>query len=363
MSAPALPALDALLAAYKKQIDADIARYAAHVHTATRKQYGQAAGQVTDVFLDMLQRGGKRLRGALVMIGYELCGGRDQAMIVRAATALEMIQAYILIIDDIQDRAHLRRGKPTAHEMLAAAYAAQGPETAKHVGMSLALNAAYSGGHAAQMLLAGLQADAGRRNKVLGIVNQALVVTAHGQTNDALNALRDDVTEADVARVMEWKTSYYTFLNPLCVGMVLAGADCADTDAIRPYALAAGQAFQLTDDILGAFGRDAATGKEAMGDIREGKRTVLTAYALAHLRGPDRAVLAAALGNERLGATEFAQARQLIERSGALAHAQQLAAAAAQEAVGALKVHNRSWNVPAVQRLRDLARAIHGRIR
>ncbi|MET1033049.1 MAG: polyprenyl synthetase family protein, partial [Candidatus Saccharimonadales bacterium] len=92
---------NAQLTAYKRKIDADIEAYGAHVARSTKQQYGEYGAVVTDAFLDMLGRGGKRLRGALVMAGYEMCGGKNQTMIVRAATAIEMIHTYWLVIDDI----------------------------------------------------------------------------------------------------------------------------------------------------------------------------------------------------------------------------------------------------------------------
>src|SRR5690242_20034437 len=114
------------LAAYKQAIDADLAAYGRHVADTTRQQYGEYGTLTAETFLDTLQRGGKRIRGALTMVGYEMCGGQDRAMITRAASAIEMIHAYILIIDDIQDRSRLRRGKPTAHTQLAAYHKRRG---------------------------------------------------------------------------------------------------------------------------------------------------------------------------------------------------------------------------------------------
>src|SRR5690606_34834055 len=101
--------------------DADIAAYAEDVRKSTLEQYGQRVLDIEiNLFLDMLERGGKRIRGGLVMAGYEMCGGTDRGMIVQAARAIEMLQAYILIIDDIQDRSSLRRGKPTIHKLVEA---------------------------------------------------------------------------------------------------------------------------------------------------------------------------------------------------------------------------------------------------
>jgi len=239
------------LRAYKAIIDADIAAYSQHVRKVTLDQYGQYPSVVTDEYLDLLTRGGKRIRGALVICGYEMLGGQDKTMIARAATAIEMLHASMLIIDDIQDHDVVRRDKPAVHVALAEYHKKLGMRgDPKATGISLALNASLTGSHAAQVLLAGLNVDPELTIKVIGIVNNTIVLTLHGQTYDVINAGLKNPKLADVARATEWKSAHYTFLNPLCVGMVLAGAGCEDTDAIRDYALNTGIAFQLADDLM-----------------------------------------------------------------------------------------------------------------
>jgi len=241
----------ARLAEYKSAIDADIAAYSAHIQRVTKEQYGEYPSVVTNEYLDLLSRGGKRIRGSLVMTGYEMLGGRDKQMIVRAATAMEMLHASMLVIDDIQDHDVVRRGKPAVHVALADYHKKLGMRgDSAATGVSLGLDAALTGSHAAQMLLAGLSADAELKIKVIGIVNHTIVMTLHGQTYDVINAGLEHPKPLDLARATEWKSAHYTFLNPLCVGMVLAGAGCEDTDAIRDYALNTGIAFQLADDIM-----------------------------------------------------------------------------------------------------------------
>ncbi len=239
------------LAAYKTAIDADIAVYSAHVRRVTKEQYGEYPSVVTNEYLDLLARGGKRIRGALVMCGYEMLGGQDKPMILRAATAIEMLHASLLIIDDIQDRDVIRRDKPAVHVALAEYHKKLGMKgQAAATGVSLALDASLAGSHAAQVLFAGLEVDPELRIKVIGIVNNTVVLTIHGQTYDIINAGLTHPKPENLARATEWKSAHYTFLNPLCVGMVLAGAGCEDTNAIRDYALNTGIAFQLADDIL-----------------------------------------------------------------------------------------------------------------
>lgn len=347
------------LQAYKTLIDADITTYAAHVSQVTKAQYGPHPGVVTDAFLNMLDRGGKRLRGALTIIGYEMCGGTDRQMIVRAATAIEMVHAHILILDDIQDRSSMRRGQPTVHEMLAAYHRERKlPGDPAHTGVSLALNASMAGAHAAHMLIAGLGVAPELRSKADGIISLAVAVTAHGQTTDFMQELSGHATLDEIEHTMEWKTAHYTILNPLCVGMVLAGAGCEDTDAIRTYALHTGKAFQITDDILGIFGTDDTTGKSVMDDMREGKQTMLTVYALERAREPGKAFLRGCLGKKDLSTKEFTRCQDIIRDSGALAYAQNSAQAEVSAALAALRNPPKHWKAEQVTLLRDLAQSL-----
>jgi geranylgeranyl diphosphate synthase type I len=353
----------ASLPAYRTAIDADIAAYAGHVRTFTKQQYGDYGAAVTGAFLDMLERGGKRLRGSLVMVGYEMLGGCDQTMIVRAATAIEMVHTYWLVIDDIQDRSALRRGKPTVHKMLASYLSDKHLKgDVEHGGISLALNAAVAGGHAAQMLIAGLNVEAELRSKAMGIVSQAAMVTGYGQTYDIMNELTADVSRTDIERTLEWKTSYYTFLNPLCVGMVLAEGGCEDTDAIRAYALPAGKAFQITDDIMGIFGHDEISGKSSMDDLREGKQTLLTYHALTHASPKDKTFLRRCLGNQQLTRMDAKRCITIIQATGALDFAKSEARKHVAEALHALDTAPANWSPSHIELLRAVVKALPDRL-
>jgi geranylgeranyl diphosphate synthase type I len=163
------------------------------------------------------------------------------------------------------------------------------------------------------------------------------------------------VSLADVDRVLEWKTAHYTLLNPLHMGMVLAGAECKDTDAITDYAMYAGKAFQITDDILGTFGSEFESGKSSMDDIREGKRTLLTFYAMDHTGSADKNFLIQMLGNEHLTPTEFHRCKDIMAESGALDYAKVEAEKHVKKALTALSKTDQSWSPEGVQFLRGLA--------
>lgn len=344
------------LALYKKTIDMDIVAYSKHVQATTLQQYGVNARLEIDAFLDILGRGGKRIRGSLVMLGYEMSGGSNRAMIVQAARAIEMLHAYILIIDDIQDQSTLRRSGPTAHIMLADYHRQQQlAGQADHFGVSIALNAALAGAHAAQMVLANLDAPEQLRLNVLSILNRTMIITAHGQTGDIMNEVNAGTNLEDIEHVLEWKTAQYSFLNPLHVGMVLAGADCAATDAITGYAMNTGKAYQITDDIIGVFGSQDASGKSSYTDIVQGKRTLLTHYALAHADSADKNFLIQMLGNQNLKPAEFKRCQDVLMECGALAYAQDQAKHQLDQALYALEPEISRWDPEAVRFLKGLA--------
>ena len=344
------------LQTYKDMLDADIAAYCKSIQRSTLQQYGAYARVSIDAYVSILQRGGKRIRGGLTMLGYEMSGGRDTDMILQAARAVEMMQAYILIVDDFQDRSDVRRGGPSAHKLLADYHRKNHLSgDSQHFGESIAMNAALAGNHAAQVILANLAADPELRLKAISIFNRTMLTTAHGQTNDIMNEVVGAVTEADVDRVLEWKTAHYTILNPLHMGMVLAGGDCGATDAITGYAMHAGRAFQITDDILGTFGAEFESGKSPLDDIREGKRTLLTVYALKHARNGNKNFLLQMLGNPSLTLEQFNRCKQILEESGALAYAQKAGQDHVEAALAALEPERHRWSPDGISFLQGLA--------
>jgi geranylgeranyl diphosphate synthase type I len=346
----------AKLAAYKELIDADIKEYSKQLERETLQHFGVNARLAVDTYLSVLERGGKRIRGALTMLAYEMCGGTDQKMIIQAARALEMLHAYILIIDDFQDRSGIRRGGPTAHVLLGNYHRRHElANDSEHFGASIAINAALTGSHAAQLVLAGLKVDPARKLQAIDTINHTMVVTAHGQTNDIMNEVVAEVTYRDIERVLEWKTAHYTFLNPLTVGMILAGADDKSIKGITDYAVHAGKAFQITDDILGTFGSEFESGKSPMDDIREGKRTLIIAHALEHTNDDNKNFLVQMLGNAQLTPVEFERCKDILVESGALDYAQKAAQKHVAQAVNSLDDHPKNWSDQGVQFLRGLA--------
>jgi geranylgeranyl diphosphate synthase type I len=135
-------------------------------------------------------------------------------------------------------------------------------------------------------------------------------------------------------RVARHKTASYTVLRPLQFGAALAGPTdperAATTEAAYvAYGLAIGEAFQLRDDLLGAYGDPRDTGKPAGDDLRTGKPTVLLTMAR---RYANRALRA-----EMDTTTDVARLRELISESGADQRVEEMIAVREAAALDALR--------------------------
>jgi geranylgeranyl diphosphate synthase type I len=117
--------------------------------------------------------------------------------------------------------------------------------------------------------------------------------------------------------VAEYKSGRYTVQRPLELGAVFAGRP----DLVGPYTAFGrplGAAFQLRDDLLGVVGDPACTGKPVGSDLRDGKPTLLLAFAVRLADGRGRRRLAR-VGAADLDDREIAGIRAVIEASGAVA--------------------------------------------
>lgn len=306
-----------------------------------------------DSYLAMLGGGGKRVRGQLVICGYRLFGGADDAMIARAAGAVEAIHAYLLVVDDVADHAQLRRGQPAAHVRMADFLRSHGasPDAAADMAISGALTAQ----HQAQAIIASLPGNREHARRAAEVLNNHLVRTSHGQVLDMASTTGLTLSEAEIVDIAQSKTAFYSFLMPLEVGAILAGARADDMAPLATYAQHAGLAFQLQDDIMGVFGNEAQMGKSAQSDIREGKQTLLILYAREAATENQRSILTHSLGNADLHPADFAACQKIIKSTGALERVRALAQQESDAARKAVEAMPAAWPAAQKQFLRDLA--------
>lgn len=322
---------------YKNLIDKRIEDSIPKLEQQIAKEFGQYPEEAFKPFASYMSRGGKRIRGSLAMLSYEMYGGKDLNMITDAAMAIEMLQSYLLMMDDIQDRSDTRRGGPAAHVMLRDYHKEHFKKgDSYHFGVSIAMNSYNIGCHAALGVITSLGVEPSIAIKALSNIHRCYIITSHGQTMDIFGEVADKFDEEDINNVLLWKTAYYTFLNPLQFGAILAGANDQELNFIYDYSIPAGKAFQITDDILGTFGNEFESGKSPMDDIRDGKKTILITKALEMANDSQAKYLNDSLGKSSLTLEELRKCQKIIEETGALKYAKSIAEDYVTEAASAL---------------------------
>lgn len=301
-------------------IDADLEHFVAK----WRQSYDNGSIAAIDAYCQIVLRGGKRMRGILAMQSYYAHGGVDESVALGAARVLELVQAYLLVLDDIADRSDTRRGGLAAHRMIERVAREENMrgDTA-HYSVAQSINAAQCGLHKAAQELLELPISDVVARRALTSLHKSIEITGMGQMNDMFNeATNEPLDETAIERVLTQKSAYYTFVNPLELGAYLAGATKLD-DTLRTYALHTGCAFQIADDLIGTFGVEAETGKSANDDIREGKMTLIAQYALTHVDEVDSTRLRGVLGDDNATDVECDEVRTIMIQAGAKQYAQQ----------------------------------------
>jgi geranylgeranyl diphosphate synthase type I len=269
--------------------------------------------------------GGKRLRPAFCYWGHRAAGGADSDALVRAAASLELVQACALVHDDVIDASDTRRGAPSVHRRFAGLHRSHGwhgdPDAFGAAGAILLGDLALVW---ADTMLAESGFDAAALAHAFPVWDVMRVEVMSGQYLDVVEQARGGGSVERALRVARYKSAKYTVERPLHLGAALAGAGPGVLDALSGYGLPVGEAFQLRDDVLGVFGDPEHTGKPAGDDLREGKRTVLVAYALDAADDAQRQTMRRLLGDPTLDADGVMVLRDIITATGALDRVEQL---------------------------------------
>ena len=217
----------------------------------------------------ILQLGGKRLRPVLTLLTAEIFGA-DHKKALDASLAIEIFHNFSLVHDDIMDDAPLRRGEQTVHE-------------------KWNLNTGILSGDA--MLIMAYQLFESYEpivfQKLAKLFSKTALEVCEGQQYDVDFEKRDDVTEAEYLKMIEYKTAVLVGAA-MEMGAIIANANELETKYIYDFGRLLGIAFQLQDDYLDAFGNPETFGKQVGGDIIENKKTFLYLKALENASTEDK---------------------------------------------------------------------------
>jgi len=215
--------------------------------------------------------GGKRIRPVLAMMCCVATGG-DAFEALTPACCVEMVHCYSLIHDDLpcMDDDDFRRGKPSNHIVF-------GEDLAVLSGDALLTQAFETLSDPEFSLSFGYQ-------KTISVINElAFAAGSSGMVSGQVMDMKPDVdnegnvTADFINRLQSLKTG--ALITAACrIGALSANATDHQLKSITEYSKNIGLLFQITDDLLDAFGSKELLGKATNKDADKGKVNWVTVF-------------------------------------------------------------------------------------
>ncbi|KAJ0578825.1 putative transferase [Helianthus annuus] len=238
-------------------------------------EFDEDSRQWVEKMLDYNVPGGKLNRGLSVIDSYQLLKGAeltdDEVFLASAlGWCIEWLQAYFLVLDDIMDESHTRRGQPCWFRL-------------PKVGMIAANDGIILRNHIPRILKKHFR---GKPYYVdlLDLFNEVEFQTASGQMIDLITTLvgEKDLSKYSLSihrRIVQYKTAYYSFYLPVACALLMSGEDLDKHEEVKNVLVEMGTYFQVQDDYLDCFGAPEVIGKIGT-DIEDFKCSWLVVKAL-----------------------------------------------------------------------------------
>jgi geranylgeranyl diphosphate synthase type II len=247
-----------------------------------------------DLIRDYPSRGGKGLRPTLTFATCAAFGGNSEDA-VRTAAAIELFHNGFLVHDDISDESLFRRNYQTLHEAYSIGLAVNTGDAMNLLAIDTILS---------NLSTLGLARTLGLIHEILHMCRETLEGQAMelGWIHDHLVPPHDE----DYFTMSTKKTGWYTIITPCRIGAICAGeTDPVTLSRLNEVFRLVGIAFQIQDDVLNLVGETRLYGKEPLGDLLEGKRTIMMIHLFREADPPTRARMEELI---RLPRTEKTQA-------------------------------------------------------
>lgn len=305
----------------KKKIDSQLSQFLQN----TNKYYSlkTISPLLFKSITDFILRDGKRIRPTLFIIGYKGFSKKRAPGLYQSALSVELLHAFFLIHDDIIDKSHIRRGKPSLHKVYEKFLSKH--KNIKFNGQDLAIVAADIVYALAIKAFLSIKEDSQRKEKALQRFIKAAVHTGCGEFIELLSGIEkiEEIDKKSIYTIYDYKTAHYTFASPLSMGAMLAGASKGQINKLSEFSLYLGRAFQIRDDILGMFSSEKKTGKSTLSDLQEAKKTLLIWYAYNHTDKKNKSSIKSILNKRKVTKKDLLKMRKIAKESGALDYTQE----------------------------------------
>jgi octaprenyl-diphosphate synthase len=296
------------------------------------RQTSAAFEPVSEITSYLLGGGGKRLRPALLLLSARYAGRVNSEGAIRLGAVVELLHSATLIHDDVIDSANTRRGRPSANSRWGNHRSVLAGDWLYMLSFQMALEE--------------------RNFRILDILIDLTQKMVEGELIQLEKIGRIDVTEEDALRLATYKTACL-FSGCARLGAVLGGLETLGEEALAEYGRYAGLAFQLVDDLLDFTASAEQLGKPVLSDLKEGKVTLPLIYAMENGHRDARELVARVLEEKEFDSVRPETIVSLVQESGALDRARNLAHEYAHRAKACLNGHGDSEYARALRTLPD----------
>jgi len=253
-------------------------------------------------YSDPAARPGKRMRPLLGLLAYaSISSDWDRAL--PGAAAVELGHNFSLVHDDIEDGDAERRGRPTL-------WVRDGVPQAINTGDAL-----FTISRVALHHLTKLGFSDSKVIRLMKLYDETCLRLCEGQFIDIAASARTEMQSVEHYFEMIGRKTAALISGSVESGAILASDDEEVIRRFRNFGWALGLAFQINDDLLGIWGDEASTGKEAS-DLARHKKTLPVLHAMEQASLADRAVLTSLYAEVNPGAESVAAGLQVLERTG-----------------------------------------------
>ncbi|WP_414837316.1 polyprenyl synthetase family protein [Candidatus Nanosalina sp. VS9-1] len=222
-----------------------------------------------------MAKGGKMVRGALVLKTNNFYDGKNTDEAVKVAGAIELLHTGLLMHDDIIDKDDYRRGMPTFAKQYQELGEDEDLDNVEHFGAGMAIAGGDIAYFMGQGLLADLDIKPEKRRKITELVFSEFSAVGLAEQVDIYSGYsKEEIDEEEIMRLYRDKTARYTFSLPFKAGALMAEASEDEIERLYRLGERIGIIFQLRDDELSLFGDEAETGKSLGSDLEENKKTL-----------------------------------------------------------------------------------------
>ncbi|MDR1653683.1 MAG: polyprenyl synthetase family protein [Prevotellaceae bacterium] len=244
----------------------------------------------------ILQKNGKKLRPAIVLLAAKLCANVCNAATVESAVALELLHTASLIHDDIVDDTMIRRGMPSVN-------AVWNNKISVLAGDYFLSNALHFTSRTQNLKIMTLLAEIG-------------ICLSEGELSQLSKGNQISISEAEYLAIIRSKTALL-FASCAKMGALSVDADEHKTLKMSLFGEFLGICFQIKDDIFD-YSENKNIGKPTGNDIREGKITLPLIFALQNAAETEKSEIVNILKTNDLNNTNIEKIIKFVKDNGGI---------------------------------------------